>query len=106
MNFLTLIEQNGLRRIATATPATSATEPVRASERVATVATVAVAKRTGQNCEISLLIPSLPDSSNWTDEDWLEFFCERQAIIEYDADQSRDRATDMAFLICIKGRSV
>jgi hypothetical protein len=47
------------------------------------------------------LFPQPPlhrSTSGWDDEDWLDFFEERAAILEYDGHYSRQAAEDMAEL--------
>lgn len=95
MSLLTLIQKGGLGRIATATPATVATEESKKPETVASVATVAVAnsKRTELLTALSYQ-PFFFDAVNsW---EWIE---ERAAIIELDGGLNRGKADHLAFML-------
>ena len=96
MRLLTLIQKGGLKRIATATPATLATQESTKRRTVAPVATVAVANTKNQavftpvDCSGHLAFYDAQDSWEWIEE--------RGAIMECDAGLSRDEAVHTAFM--------
>ena len=96
MSLLTLIQKGGLRRISTATFATSATEEATDAKTVATVADVAVAGR--ERAEGDLSSVAAPGGLSDAQDSW-EWIAERAAIMEIHGGLNRDEANHRAFML-------